>query len=292
MLSCLRKLWNIMYWANFLHFYQPWGQQEDIMEAIVAQSYRPILNGIKKNKKIRLTFNINGSLLELFDKYGHRNLIDILRELGTEGKIVFTSSAKYHAFLPFLEEKEIIRKLGQYCFGEGMKYGVLSNGIIWILFRAFQEGTTMAERLVWKVDLENDSISASIGKLATISKDNIGNIETLIKKLQILDEIWQSLLEEPKELIVGLIPVFEKLIKEGYPEYEFASLEIEDFIKEKVRELISPPTETVIKETTPPGSSEERIRPGRMKIGKDVFNISKSYEILTNTANWLIKLRN
>jgi len=40
-----------MYWANFLHFYQPWGQQEDIMEAIVAQSYRPILNGVKRIKK-------------------------------------------------------------------------------------------------------------------------------------------------------------------------------------------------------------------------------------------------
>lgn len=100
-----------MYWANFLHFYQPAGQQEDIMEAIVAQSYRPILNGVKKNKKIRLTFNINGALLELFDKYGYRDLIDILRDLGKEGRVEFTSSSKYHAFLPFAEEKEIIRQI-------------------------------------------------------------------------------------------------------------------------------------------------------------------------------------
>jgi len=100
-----------MYWANFLHFYQPWGQQEDIMEAIVAQSYRPILNGVKKNKRIRLTFNINGALLELFDKYGYRDLIDILRELGKEGRVEFTSSSKYHAFLPFVEKKEIIRQI-------------------------------------------------------------------------------------------------------------------------------------------------------------------------------------
>ncbi len=100
-----------MYWANFLHIYQPAEQQPDILEAIVKQSYQPILEGIKKIKNIRLTFNINGALLELFDKYGYRNLIDILRELGTEGKIEFTSSAKYHAFLPFLEEKEIIRQI-------------------------------------------------------------------------------------------------------------------------------------------------------------------------------------
>lgn len=206
--------------------------------------------------------------------------------LKNEKKVLFIEAKKLSVDV---EEKEIIRKLGQYCFGEGTKYGVLSNGVIWILFRAFQEGTTMAERLVWKVDLENDDMTASIRKLTTISKDNIENIETLIKKLQILDEIWQSLLEEPKELIGGLIPVFEKLIKEGYPEYEFASLETEDFIKERVRELISPPAETAIEGTTQSESFEERVRHGRMKIGKDAFEIRYSYEILINTANWLIK---
>jgi ribosome-associated translation inhibitor RaiA len=99
-----------MRWANFLHIYQPAEQQPDILEAIVRQSYQPILEGLKKNKNIRLTFNVNGALLELFDKYGYRNLIDILRQLGRE-RIEFTSSAKYHAFLPFLNKEEIIRQI-------------------------------------------------------------------------------------------------------------------------------------------------------------------------------------
>ena len=116
-----------MYWANFLHFYQPWGQQEDIMEAIVAQSYRPVLESVKKNKRIRLTFNINGALLELFDKYRHRDLIDILKELGKEGRVEFTSSSKYHAFLPLVGEKEIVRQIqindetNKFYLGEGYK---------------------------------------------------------------------------------------------------------------------------------------------------------------------------
>ena len=50
----------------------------------------------------------------------------------------------------------------------------------------------MEERSVWKTDIENDDITATIRRLNTISKENIGDIETLIKKLQILDEIWQS----------------------------------------------------------------------------------------------------
>lgn len=100
-----------MYWANFLHIYQPAGQQQDILEAVVVQSYRPLLLGISQNPKIKLTLNINGSLLELFDQYNYHDLIDLLRKLGKEGRIEFTSSAKYHAFLPLVPEKEVIRQI-------------------------------------------------------------------------------------------------------------------------------------------------------------------------------------
>jgi hypothetical protein len=100
-----------MYWSNFFHLYQPAEQQPDILEAIVAQSYRPILEGIKKNKKIRLTLNVNGALLDLFHDNKYFDLIDMLRELGLENRVEFTSSAKYHALLPFLNSEEIHRQI-------------------------------------------------------------------------------------------------------------------------------------------------------------------------------------
>lgn len=75
------------------------------------QSYRPIFTHLKENKHIRLTLNINGALLELFDKYEYRDLIDLLREASAEGRIEFTSSAKYHAFLPFLNADQTIRQI-------------------------------------------------------------------------------------------------------------------------------------------------------------------------------------
>jgi len=185
-----------------------------------------------------------------------------------------------------VEREEHIRQLAKYCFGEGMKYGVLTNGAIWILFRAFQEGTTISERIIWKTDIENDELTASVRRLNTISKDNIDDIEELIKKLQILDEIWQSLVDEPDEIIKGLIPVFKKLIKEGYPDYEFESMEIEDFLKERIKELITPTKVPPPKTPTWGGG-----QPRRMKIGSDVFEIRNSYEILVNTAEWLIRKR-
>lgn len=100
-----------MYWANFLHFYQPADQQPDILEAIVTQSYRPIFRGLQKSKTVRLTININGALLELIDRHGYRDLLDLLREAGKAGRVEFTGSAKYHAFLPFLDNDETIRQI-------------------------------------------------------------------------------------------------------------------------------------------------------------------------------------
>ena len=100
-----------MYWANFLHIYQPAEQHPDILEAVVNQSYRPLLEGLKRNKHARITLNVNAALVELFDKFNYRDLIDDLRQLGTSGQVEFTSSAKYHAFLPFLSSREIVRQV-------------------------------------------------------------------------------------------------------------------------------------------------------------------------------------
>ncbi len=202
-------------------------------------------------------------------------------------KVLFIEAKKLSVDI---EQKDVIRQLAKYCFGEGMKYGVLTNGAIWILFRAFQEGTTMSERIVWKIDIESDEITATIRRFNTISKENISNVENLIKKLQILDEIWHSLLDEPKDLVKGFIPVFESLIKEGYPEYEFNQTEIEDFIKERVKELISPIEGTITEPIPITETTEWRgTQPRKMKIGSDKYAIRNSYDILVNTAEWLIK---
>jgi hypothetical protein len=100
-----------MKWGNFLHIYQPADQQRDILEAIVAQSYRPIISHIHKTPKVKVTFNITGALLELFDKHGYRDLLDMLKEAGEQGKIEFTGSAKYHGFLPLLDGEDIYRQI-------------------------------------------------------------------------------------------------------------------------------------------------------------------------------------
>jgi len=246
--------------------------------AVRSQIIEPILRGLGWNTENPEEVQPNVSTEEGIPDYSL---------LKNDRKVLFIEAKKLSVDV---EQREVIRQLAKYCFGEGMKYGVLTNGAIWILFRAFQEGTTMADRIVWKADIENDEITATIRRLNAISKDNITDVENLIKKLQILDEIWHSLLDEPEDLVRGFIPIFEDLIKEGYPEYEFEQTEIEDFIKERVKELISPTEETIV-EPLPITEPTQRkgTQPRKMKIGTDIYEVRNSYDILVNTAEWLIK---
>lgn len=188
-----------------------------------------------------------------------------------------------------VEKNEVIRQLANYCFGEGMKYGVLTNGSAWVLFRAFQEGTKLAERIVWKTDIEKDDTTTAMRKLNTISKANIGDIETLIEKLHILDKIWQSIMDEPECLVKGFVPVFNSLIVERYPAYIIEHSEIEDFVKYGVRKLFSRKEEAVTDSITVDTTTSINAHLREMKIGTDIYKITYAKDILVNTAEWLIK---
>ena len=190
-----------------------------------------------------------------------------------------------------VEHRDVVRQLARYAFGEGTKYGVITNGATWLLTRSFEEGTTLAERIVWKTDVLNEGSAEVARKLLTISMPNVANIERLVKKALILDEIWRSLLDDPREIIKGLMPAVIGLLAQGYPEYEFSQEEIEDLLKERVEEMVSGVgEESVVPDTAV--ATEGAVAPGpprRMKLSGERFDLRYAYEILVNTANWLIK---
>lgn len=61
-------------------------------------------------------------------------------------------------------------------------------------------------------------------------------------------------------------------------------------LKERVKEIIPSPSEDETLYETPIESiSWGRENPRKMKLKGEVFEVQNSYEILVNTANWLIK---
>lgn len=100
-----------MYWANFLHIYQPPTQKEIWVRRITKESYRKLFSGFLNIPNCRLTLNINSVLCELLEKWGGEDVIRDIKGLVKRGNIELTGSAKYHAFLPLIPEEEIERQI-------------------------------------------------------------------------------------------------------------------------------------------------------------------------------------
>jgi len=100
-----------MYWANFLHIYQPPTQKPYWVKKIADEAYRKIIAGLKEHPEAKLTLNVSAVLLELFEENNLMDIIDDIRELIKRGQVELTGSAKYHPLLPKLPEDEIIRQI-------------------------------------------------------------------------------------------------------------------------------------------------------------------------------------
>ena len=145
--------------------------------------------------------------------------------------------------------KNEIQQLARYCYNEGTEFGVLTNGINWILFRTFLKGTTLKERIIWEIDLEKDSEELVTSKLKTINYNNIENIEKHIRKDKVLDNAWENFLNNPDYLSAKFGHIFKDSIDVNSIDTEFQDEEVEFYLKLRFRELIAAKTQCYENET-------------------------------------------
>lgn len=98
-------------WINFLHLYQPPSQTKDVIDLVTKESYSLIVSLLKQYPEVKLTMNISGSLLELWERFGYSEIIQSFKALAENGRIEFVSSAMYHPILPLISEAEIRRQI-------------------------------------------------------------------------------------------------------------------------------------------------------------------------------------
>ncbi len=91
-----------MKWVNFLHIYQPPTQSKGVIDQVMRESYELIIALLKRYPKVRLTVNINGSLIELLLRDGHAGFISELASFVREGRVELVGSAMYHPILPLI----------------------------------------------------------------------------------------------------------------------------------------------------------------------------------------------
>lgn len=117
-----------------------------------------------------------------------------------------------------LSDLRIINQLVAYCYTPGIRFGIITNGVQWLLFSTFQPNPS--ERIVWRLDLLKDSIEDTIKKLTCISYQNIEQIEqmsSLIYNDEIMKNTWKKLINDKNCVVDSLFIMFQQKVKNDYP---------------------------------------------------------------------------
>jgi predicted type IV restriction endonuclease len=223
-----------------------------------------------------------------------------------------------------IESKNLNEEIGKikdfsqilkYCSALRVKYGLITNGLHWILFEPNKEKGKVHERILWKMNIETedkDLLSLKFKMLSFSKINNINNGLELLKKMirskigkksreqakferkrELLKSSWKNLLKNQGGIKEALLPFFSKYLNKNKSRNDkFTKTEISNFLLEKIREnILSDSRRNIEKGVT---DSSRLLSYERKKViikNSPPHNIEKNkqYEILTYSANWLIK---
>ena len=127
---------DILYFPFVVHFHQPIGQLERILERVYCQSYELWLRNFERHPKIKFTVHFSGCLLEwIVEK--HPEYIERLKKLASLGQLDFIGGGFYEPILPLIPNEDglaQIRLLSSYL---KKTFGQEPNGF-WLAERVWE----------------------------------------------------------------------------------------------------------------------------------------------------------
>ena len=198
--------------------------------------------------------------------------------------------------ITYVEAKKItqnlrpnIAQLARYCTNQGIEYGILTDGMKWILFKAFEVGKKIEDRIIWEIDFEKDSNEEIEMRLTTITCDNFQNVKALSNKNDKLIGAWEEINNNPTKLKDAFIEIVKSDLENSG--YSFELNEIENFVISKLQSqtkiFIKENNEIVSTIDNLPSSSDG----GQLKVtfldGGHVINKDKAIDTFIETIRKL-----
>lgn len=134
-----------------------------------------------------------------------------------------------------LVDDKVINQVANYCYNPGIEFGVLTNGVRWLLFNTFQKNPQ--ERIVWQADLEKESIEAVARKISSFAYDNIDELENLIQTSKELEKNWNALISSTDSIVTIITQKLIEKIKNSNPAFKINQDKIKSFTESKLSEL-------------------------------------------------------
>ena len=93
--------------ALVLHFHQPVGNFEHVMERVTERSYAPLLRLLRRFPEVRTHLHLNSILLGWFERR-HPELIEIIGELVAGGSVELLGGGRYEPILSVLPNGDAV----------------------------------------------------------------------------------------------------------------------------------------------------------------------------------------
>ncbi len=208
--------------------------------------------------------------------------------IGKDGKGVLYIEAKALGIdlLNPAQDKPLYQ-LSQYLFQQGVNFGILTDGAKWVLVKAF-DNKPLVERVIWKVDILKKY--PSLGDLLQIRPAQIEHLEETGTRHDAVVESWHNVLQNPMEVVNAILPKIKcNLAEKGYElDQDEIRAHAEPLIDEVIERIKGPPSPPPPLTPPPPEACEDK-RYTWVQIGQERHTISRNKEILTQTAEWLIR---
>ncbi len=134
-----------------------------------------------------------------------------------------------------LTDQKVINQISNYCYNQGVDFGILTNGVRWLLFNTFQKNPQ--DRIVWQIDIEKESIETVSRKLSSFSYENIDELETLIQTSKELEKNWNALVNSTDSITDIVTQRLIEKIKSLNPNFKIDQSKIRTFTESKLSEL-------------------------------------------------------
>ena len=219
-------------------------------------------------------------------------------------------SGKNKVFIEAKSPKEDLKKekhqdqLFNYSAQKNPDLAILTNGILWWFYLPRAEGE-WSDRKFYTIDILEQEIEDTVDKFGlllsrenVVSGEAVQQAESILKNRQkekaireSLPEAWNSVIKEPHELLVEILIETVEEVCDFKPE----NSEVLRFIRSNQENwLLSSESEQKVPTTNRPNTKTSRQTKNQtekskwMQIDGDNYELKYKYEILVNTANWLI----
>lgn len=264
-------------------------------------------------EKIKKRINEHRELYEKNEAAVRQQIIDpVLRELGWdienpdvvvpeentgEGGFPDYSLLQEGKKIILLEAKKLsedtlqhIKQLARYSSDVGSRYGLITNGSDYVLFKSYEEFKPYIDRIIWRVNIEGDSVERTLRNLTSLSPNHVMKIEELASKSDNLNSLWDELIEDPETFSSVFSNYFMDQLNTRFAKYKYDIEEVRDFLREKSESLLSPESmESPITNHNDNETSYSNRYYTKMRLQGREYRISAQNQILINVANWLIE---